>query len=410
MKKEHKIVAIVISTATLALSNTTFAAAPAPSIFTPLENFITQFYTTEVYPSAIDFKKAQTINTATTSTPSTLATHGNPAIAGNPKTPYTQAAAIVAQHATSANLENSLLQFPHALLANVTPASHPDMLKNTVKTAEKVDYGTYFNDNTLASLTTTPRTPPTSNNPGTQASDTLYLNEPTALLNGKSTNNPDVKALTEPKIINNDFLNFAAFITPMAYTTPQKINAMNFVKYAAQSTKNLTSGVNFSGFADKATIQNLPKMINSQAYQKYMFTVRSLLALRSISINTLNQLIAERTPMPGLAAAAGLTGTAEASPLQVESYQANHRVSDPKWYTKIKNDSPATVQRETLIVLAEMEQQNFQAHLDSERLLSAITALNLSTSSSEMDTGLKKAGSDLSGLVTNLTRPGAAKK
>src|SRR3990167_8326524 len=132
--------------------------------------------------------------------------------------------------------------------------------------------------------------------------------------------------------------------------------------------------------------------------------MRSLLALRSISVNLLNQLIAERTPMPGLAQAAGLPANsqAKASPLQVEAYQANHRVDNPQWYnTDVAQASPATVQRETLIVLAEIEHQNYQAHLDRERILAALTESDLQMNAEVMDGFMKQAQSKLNTAITD---------
>jgi hypothetical protein len=155
--------------------------------------------------------------------------------------------------------------------------------------------------------------------------------------------------------------------------------------------------------------------------------MRSILAIRSMSINILNQLIAERTPMPGLASAAGfneknlksLTPNEQeefkngksASPLQVEAYQANHRIQDPKWYQSVQNASPADVQRNILITLAEIEHQNYEAHLDRERILAALTASNLMSNMGTINTVLDQGGSKLNteiiDVINNLKPPAA---
>ena len=46
----------------------------------------------------------------------------------------------------------------------------------------------------------------------------------------------------------------------------------------------------------------------------------------------------------------------------------------PKWYQHLQTATPANLQRETLMVLAEIENQNYQAHLDRERILATLTA------------------------------------
>ncbi|OGT45794.1 MAG: hypothetical protein A3E82_07145 [Gammaproteobacteria bacterium RIFCSPHIGHO2_12_FULL_38_11] len=391
MKKFNSVLTIVLTSTALTISNT----AAAADIFAPLENFITTFYNNQAYPTAVTFSTPKTINTATI-----------PATKTTPALPVTRAASAAAQQATSANLQNSLLQFFYALHANDKPGTSPK-LKNTIKTAEGTDFSTYFTNNSIASLTTSPPAKPaiTKDNPGTQASDTLYFSNPTGvystLTSNKKPSQADIKLVTKPTIINNNFLDYAAFFTPMAYTQAQTVDASNFIKYAAQSTRNLTSGVNFNILSTNPIA--LPAVVTSPEYYDYMFMVRSLLAVRSISINMLNHIRFERTPMPSLGKAAGLT-TDAASPLQVESYQANHRITDKTWYTQITNATPATVQRETLIVLAEIEQQNFQAHLDRERLLAAITALNLTSSNQAMSAALQEKATKLNDLIGRETK------
>ena len=106
--------------------------------------------------------------------------------------------------------------------------------------------------------------------------------------------------------------------------------------------------------------------------------------------------------MDGLGTAAGLAATQKASPLQVEAYQANHRIQDSKWYQSVQNASPADVQRNILIVLAEIEHQNYEAHLDRERLLAAITASNLQTNIGAISNVLTQDGQKLNDEITTV--------
>jgi len=313
-----------------------------------------------------------------------------------------QAAALNAQQETAANLQNSLMHIYYRF------AGQQKETLTDIKTAEGTDFKTYDQDNTLGALTSNPITSSNdTNDPGTNASDTLYFKKLPSSMTSDST--PSVLI---PKKINNSFLDFASFITPTAYTPTQQINAANFLKYAAQSTQNLAGDLNFT----KITPQTLGTIKNEPTYQAYMFTIRSLLAIRSININALNQLKAERTPIPDLfEAAGGKVGGAgnltqaevsakEASPLQVEAYQANHRFDNPQWYQSVENASPATVQRETLIVLAEIEHQNYEAHIDRERLLAATTAQNLLTNLQVMNTTLTLQESQLQKTINDDTK------
>lgn len=395
MKKLKKnIASIAMCAGVLTLTNTAVAATPpSAGLFQPLTNWITYFYGIITYPPAVKFTKAETTNTAEV-----------PATKTAPAMSATRAASISAQKATSENLQNTLMQFPYALHQNDTVGG--PKLETKLLTAQKKDYATYFHDNSIASLSNAPPKTATQDDPGTQASDTLYFSNPEGvaakLQSGQTFSTAQKKLIAKPPIINNGFLDYSQFGTPMVYTKAQEINASNFVKYAAQSTQNLTAGVDFAELSKYPLA--LPTVVASPAYLDYMFTVRSMLALRSISINMLNHIRLERQSMPGLGAAAGLT-TDAASPLQVEAYQANHRITDKKWYKHIENALPSTLMREQLIISAEREQQAFQAHLDSERLLAAITAMNMLTYNEAMGAALKEKAMKLSTVISSATKP-----
>ncbi len=262
---------------------------------------------------------------------------------------------------TSDSLGDNLLQFPYAYLGK-PGLSLDGSNQNALKTASgKEFFAQYYKNTSDAALAAIP------------ADDSLSYSSSTpspADLNGTPSSQP---------ALNNDYFNFANLIAPTAYSASQENAAKQFIVYAAQSTKNFAHDIPFSELKGNKTY--LDKLKNSSAYQKFVVTMRSLLAIRSVTINSLNQLIAERTPLKNLGQSAGLpsntTGYPDASPLQVEAYQANHRISDPNWYTRVENSSPATVQRNILIVLAEIEHQNYEAHLDSERLLATVAAGNL---------------------------------
>lgn len=330
-----------------------------------------------------------------------------------------QAAAKKAQQETTHNLINSLQQFPYAVFQN----NQTESAKFLTPAPDSQKYTDYLKDNSLERLTVDP-----SQNASAQASDTLWGTPIDALASSSAPvctkNTPGYPGVcqhnslwvSQPTSLNNDNFDFASLITPAGYSQTQESGAKLFVRYAAQSTQNLTSG-----------LTNLTKLDGNPAllialkkdpiYQQFTLTMRTLLAIRSISINSLNQLVAERIPMPGLAAAAGfntkdkatLTSDEQtelkantASALQVQAYQANHRVQDPKWYNSVQNASPADVQRNILIVLAEIEQQNYEAHLDREHLLAAITASNLQGSMGAISGTLTRKGTELNSEITTV--------
>ncbi len=208
---------------------------------------------------------------------------------------------------------------------------------------------------------------------GTKASDSLYT---------APNDHPyqaQILGVAKPKAnqLHNNYFNYASLIMPTAYTSPELQAAKRFVQYATKDYAPLTEGIDLSALRNKSPAE-LKKFISSPAWQKYQLNIRSMMAARSIILNNLNHLIAERNPIKKLGNNAGLS-TKSASPLQLEKYIATHRATNKKWYQQMQAASPATVQRETLFVLAEIEKQNYQAHLDRERLLAAITGIELQT-------------------------------
>ena len=214
------------------------------------------------------------------------------------------------------------------------------------------------------------------------ASDTLYLDDttdPLAALYG----------VAKPSVLHDNDFNFNSVITPNAYTAQQQTAADNYFKYVTQQYQDITSGVNFNQLklklnnmspADKA--QALENFVNDPSYQQYQLAVRSALAKKSILLSNLNSLIAERTPVAGLGAEAGLPNDPNlpagyASPLQVQNYIANERVNNQAWYQKMATASPATVSREQLFILAEIESNLQRNQLLQERILATLSMIAL---------------------------------
>ena len=296
-----------------------------------------------------------------------------------------QAMSMKAQEATANNIKNSLLQFSYSL--NQSNTSQP------ITSAEGMPYANYLQENTTQSLLL-------GENAG--ASDSLYLPKGTGLDSLTAIDPDNEKLLAPPPSINNGQLDFSNIITPIAYTPVQQQDASNFVKYAMFTTKNLLGKVSFSGlYGNAKAIISLKK---SPDYQDFMMTIRNMLAVRSMTLSVYNQLVAERTPIPNLGQAIGQTGSA--SPLQVEEYRATHDLNNPSWYYALTNEEPATVQRDILITLKEIERQNFEAKLQNERLLAVMMAATLQGGSS-MDTLLEMQQNKLQTAVNNAMKAGA---
>ena len=214
------------------------------------------------------------------------------------------------------------------------------------------------------------------------ASDTIYSNDPTVLqISGNYTSELPAWGIAQPPILNDNYFNFASLMQPLAYTDGGAA-AEAFLDFITQRYNNPSTPINYSAFQTKLGQASTPadkmslyiQLLQDNNYINYQLSTRSAVASRSVAINNFQNLSVERTPVTGLGVSAGLPNTPNASPLQVESYLATRRANSPSWYTQVQTESPASVQRETLVVLAEIEAQNFQAHLDSERLLATLSA------------------------------------
>lgn len=364
---------------------------PAPptnqgSFFAPLENYLGEMYlsvgrfiTNENYQKDTGLMAIQTVNT-TTASPTAFGAQQKPA-------PVSQLPAIDANAQTAFNIDDTLKQFRYAYDPEMTQTS--DGSQSKIRAKDNTPFNLYMAKNSTATLASMP------------ADDTLYVT-------GEDQNKTNVllnPALQKPTVLYNSSFNFGNLITPTTYTPSEENAAKQFVVYAARSTQNLVGQVPFQKLRGNTVLLN--KLKTDSVYAKFVVSIRHMLAIRSVNINTLNQLIAERTPVPNLAKKADLPKTVQgypnASPLQVEAYQANHRIEDPNWYARVENSSPATVQRNTLIVLAEIEHQNYQAHLDRERILAAIAANNLQSSAQANDAMLLEQSSALTQKINELT-------
>ncbi|MCX7126282.1 MAG: hypothetical protein NTU49_11285 [Gammaproteobacteria bacterium] len=346
--------------------------------FTQLETFLNTGYTNastwvydQTYPTdaatAAIFQKYVNVNTVKKSF-------------GQETFSPTHMAAEVAKQKTQNNLNDTLMQFPYMMYANQTGVTTNTTLSSLVA-ADGQKFKDYMMQNSLASLTV---------DANADAGDTLYVGDEkdkakTYYLNHK-------KMLEKPKTYDNSFLNFSTLITPVTYTPTESAAADKFIVYAARSTQDLTEGTDLNKLSQDP--EALDHLKHSKAYSKYVLSIRTLLAIRSITLNTLNTLTAERKPVAGLAAAIGLPKNPNpkagprVSALQVEEYQANHQLENPNFYSRLQKESPATIQRETLVALLVIQHQNYQAHLDRERLMTETAAANLSTNSAMMGTAL----------------------
>jgi hypothetical protein len=166
--------------------------------------------------------------------------------------------------------------------------------------------------------------------------------------------------------------NMGSLIAPTAYDQNGQYTADYFNKFMAYINTPLTT-INWNSLS---TSQKNDVLGDANG-QKYRTTLRSLVAARSVAMDNLYNIYSERLPVANLGTQTGIPNTQDASPLQVQEYVATRRTNSQDWYNDMAQASPATVQREQLFVLAEMERQLYQLHRDNERIIATLSAIEL---------------------------------
>ena len=209
--------------------------------------------------------------------------------------PPMEAASKKAAYETLANIQDTLKQFPYTF--NI---KNPDVKKWQASDGKL--YSAYLGDNTVQNLTVGTETtlkacedaiksqdPKLKNMQcAAYANDTLFSKNMT----GVSTAN-EVFVAKPPAFDADRYFDFATLFTPKTdetYTPTEEAAANQFLKYAAQSTQDFTSDfTSSSNFQKLITDPNKIAALKHQPqFQNYIFDVRNILALRSISIGAMN--------------------------------------------------------------------------------------------------------------------------
>jgi hypothetical protein len=140
-----------------------------------------------------------------------------------------------------------------------------------------------------------------------------------------------------------------------------------------------TAGPQLSTDPDKRKEQ-----LQNSDIQRFILLTRAMVASQSVALSNLNYLAKEREVIPDLGQQAAMTSlptdgsendVKDASQLQLEEFLVNRRVGNSAWYAAVNTAQPIAVQRETLFVLAEIEQQLLQLRMVNERLLAAMSVM-----------------------------------
>ncbi len=181
-------------------------------------------------------------------------------------------------------------------------------------------------------------------------------------------------------VVDNSAFDVDTLLGSDGYDSTQQTavnNLMSFLSGMAQPLPTLA-------LSSDTTTRN--QQLSRPNVQQFLLAKRAIVAAQSLAISNLNYLAQERSITKGLGTQAGMTtlptdGTekpvADASLLQLEKFMINRRVGNTAWYQAMNNASPAVLQRETLYVLAEMQQQMLQMQMTNERLLATMSMIQM---------------------------------
>jgi hypothetical protein len=251
---------------------------------------------------------------------------------------------------------------------------------------------------------------------------TGIMSKPTS--DGSSTIDYHTILMPATSKMQTQSMNFGYVFSASDTTTNYSLFAKNYLNFLTQPynfKKSLTSGIPFNKL--KLKIKNaqndhkisesqqagtaLAQIMNSPSFRSYQLSIRHLLAIRSMATSNLTQLISERTPVK--VSEEGSSTTKTISPLAIEKTTQTQRITDPNWYNNLQASSPASLQRKTLVILAEIEAQNYQAHIDRERLI-ALESTQLLMQSNQGNTALMKTKNNLTNTIKSALSEGKTDK
>lgn len=142
-------------------------------------------------------------------------------------------------------------------------------------------------------------------------------------------------------------------------------------------------------------ITGLPSPANestSRDVLAYKASFGSYITLQSVGANVLQGLLNERIPQNGLGAETG-SGNSNMSPLGLDEFLATRRIdigtnSAQEWTKKISTANQAQVNKEQLMLMAEMRYEAFEQRMQLEQLNATMAALQLELNQSLNSTSL----------------------
>lgn len=172
-----------------------------------------------------------------------------------------------------------------------------------------------------------------------------------------------------------------SLISPLTFDKNSDDTAKKFISNAI-GTDNLLEIADIPAIAKANKNQSIASLTNDN--KQYLAALRLYAAVQSAALSNLTQLYAERRPIdppqdPNMIASLNQLGfnanspDTLPSPLALENIMATRRITDLNWYKSLYSDTPAALQRQMLVLLAENLAETYQMRMTLERILATQT-------------------------------------
>lgn len=118
------------------------------------------------------------------------------------------------------------------------------------------------------------------------------------------------------------------------------------------------------------------RLESDKLYRRYQVILRGAIAARSVGLSNLFHIASERQTQIGLGSLAGMSKP-NASEMEVRDFRANRRIEDPKWFESLQKAGLYDLSRESVALLAEIRKEMHESRKDTERLIAAISMLQI---------------------------------
>ncbi len=145
-----------------------------------------------------------------------------------------------------------------------------------------------------------------------------------------------------------------------------------------------------------------------RSVHRYKVQLGINLARTAAAISTLYYFLAERTPQDNLGVLAQIPvnqqglidfnsdkALSKVSPLMIEKYQAEKRAANPMWYQNMEHAEPATLQRETLHIMASIQKSLFDMRMLMERQTALLALMTLQQNEEQQEELLESTRKDI---------------